>query len=278
MGEAEQTRVSNPNWQWLAVMRTGASRVPMLVWQVGFGVAILASWQLLSGPVLDPFFVSDPVAVWGYLVEYASGGILLTDLAITLQAAGLGFVLGTVSGLMSGVVLGRSKFLSEVLNPYILAAYGIPRIALAPLFIVWFGIGIESKVMMSGLYAFFLVFFNTYSGVRQVPMEFVNVARVLGAGRIPVVLKVVVPNASPWIMAGLRIAVPYAIVAAIVGEFIAATEGLGYRIVLNAQQFNTTGTLGGVIVVMSVVLVVNIFVNWIERYVMRWQPGQVEGV
>lgn len=250
--------------------------VPLWVWQVGFGLAMLALWEALSERVLDPFFFSSPSLVGEYLAEYIFGGPFLGDLGFTLRAAVTGYVLGAVAGVLSGFVLSATRKVAQILNPYILAIYGIPRIALAPLFIVWFGIGIQSKIYMAALMAFFLSFFNTYTGVRQVDRNLVNIARVAGASRFDVNRKVVLPAASPWIIAGLRISIPYALVAALVAEFIASTQGLGYRIALSSQQFNTTGTMGGVIVVMVLVLVANLLLDRAERRILRWQPHRAD--
>lgn len=252
-------------------------RVPLFVWQVAFGVALLVSWHLLSGTVLDPFFFSSPGQVASYLYDYVVNGSFVSDAWFTLRAALIGYVIGSIAGLVLGFAIAEARTVARVLNPYILAVYGIPRIALAPLFIVWFGIGIQSKIMLAAMMAFFLSFFNTFTGVRQVDSKYVSIARVAGASRLDVMRKVILPSASPWIIAGLRISIPYAIVAAIVGEFIASTQGLGYRIVLSSQQFNTTGTLGGVIVVMLVVMVANLLLDKAEGYLLRWQPDSGTG-
>lgn len=246
--------------------------VPLVMWQVAFGLGVLALWELLSDRVLDPFFFSSPRRIVAYLGEYVAGGPFLGDLAFSMRAAITGYVVGSVAGLLSGFVLAATRTISRVLNPYILAVYGIPRIALAPLFIVWFGIGITSKIALAALMAFFLSFFNTYTGVGQVDQRYINIARVAGASRFDINRKVVLPAASPWIIAGLRISIPYAIVAALVGEFIASTQGLGFRIALMSQQFNTTGVMGGVLIIMLIVLLANLLLDRAEGQILRWQP------
>lgn len=246
--------------------------VPLAVWQVAFGVGVLALWELLSDWVLDPFFFSGPLRIVDYLRGYVFGGEFWGDLAFSMRAAIIGYALGAAAGLLSGFVLAATKTISRVLNPYILAVYGIPRIALAPLFIVWFGIGITSKIALAALMAFFLAFFNTYTGVGQVDQRYINIARVAGANRLDINRKVVLPAASPWIIAGLRISIPYAIVAALVGEFIASTQGLGFRIALMSQQFNTTGVMGGVLIIMLIVLLANLLLDKAEGQILRWQP------
>lgn len=254
----------------------GRREVPLWVWQLAFGVGVLVAWELLADRVLDPFFFSSPRRVGGYVVEYVSEGAFFGDLAFSLRAAVTGYLIGAVLGVLSGFLLAAAQKLAEILNPYILAIYGIPRIALAPLFIVWFGIGIQSKIYMAALMAFFLSFFNTYTGVRQVEVNYLNIARVAGANRLDINRKVVLPAASPWIIAGLRISIPYALVAALVAEFIASTQGLGYRIALMSQQFNTTGVMGGVLIIMLLVLLANLLLDKAEHRILRWQPHRAE--
>jgi NitT/TauT family transport system permease protein len=250
--------------------------VPLWVWQVAFGVCVLAVWEMLADRVLDPFFFSSPTRVLGYLREYITEGEFLGDLRFSMRAAITGYLLGVSFGVLLGLVLAATRRVAEILNPYILAIYGIPRIALAPLFIVWFGIGIQSKIYMAALMALFLSFFNTFTGVRQVEPNYVDIARVAGASRFAINRKVVLPAASPWIIAGLRISIPYALVAALVAEFIASTEGLGFRIALSSQQFNTTGVMGGVIIIMLIVLVANLLLDRAENRILRWQPHRAE--
>jgi NitT/TauT family transport system permease protein len=141
-------------------------------------------------------------------------------------------------------VLGRRETLADTLDPYVVAFNGIPRIALAPLFIIWFGIGPTSKVILVISFVFFLTFFNTFAGVKGVEAELKNVLRIMGASERQILMKVTLPAIVPWITTGLKIALPYAIVAAVVGEFIAAREGLGYLINYNTSLFSTTGAPG----------------------------------
>ncbi|MBW3605413.1 MAG: ABC transporter permease [Actinobacteria bacterium] len=242
-------------------------------WRLAFGAAVLVFWELTSGRLYSSFWFSKPSAIAQSLYESFTSGQLISDVAITLRAAVLGYGFGAVLGVVLGFVIAELRTVAKVLNPYILAVYGIPRIALAPLFIVWFGIGITSKIMLAALMTFFLTFFNTFTGVGQIDDDLVNVARVLDAGRLTILRKVVLPAASPWIIAGLRIAIPYAIVAAIVGEFIASTAGLGFRIMQSTQLFNTTGTLAGILVIMVLVMIFNLILDRLESYLLRWQPS-----
>lgn len=248
-----------------------------LLWRVGIAVLLLALWQGISGSLLDPFWLSRPTEVAAYLWDSLLRGPLLADLSLTIQATAIGYAIGAVLGLVLGFVLAQSEAVALVLKPFVLAVYGVPRIALAPLFILWFGIALQSKVMMAAMMTFMLVFFNTYEGVRAADLELRNVARILGATRWKLFLHVTVPNASPWIIAGLRVSIPQALVAAVVAEFIASTGGLGYRIMETTSGLNTAGTMGGVVVLMAVVVVLNLALDRMEGRALKWRPTDAKG-
>ena len=242
------------------------------LWRAGIAVAVLALWQGISGPVVDAFWLSRPSDVAVYLWRSLRDGPLLSDLSITIRATALGYGIGVVAGLTLGFALAQSEAVARVLKPFILAVYGIPRIALAPIFILWFGIALTSKVMMAAMMTFMLVFFNTYEGVRAADLELRNVARVLGTNRWQLFVHVTFPNASPWIIAGLRVSIPQALVAAVVAEFIASTGGLGYRIMETTSGLNTAGTMAGVLVLMVVVVLLNLVLDRAEHWALKWRP------
>ena len=250
------------------------SRGRLLAYRALFGLALVAAWQAASGRLIDPFWVSSPGKVGAFLWQLMRDGSIWGHLSVTLYETATGFVIGAVSGVAAGFLLGPQRTLAQVLDPYIVAFNGIPRIALAPLFIIWFGIGPNSKVVLVVTVVFFLTFFNTYSGVRGVEHEYVNVLRIMGATPRQILWKVTVPATVPWITTGLKISVPYAIVAAIVGEFIAASRGLGYLISYYTGLFSTTGALAGIIIVALVVVLSSEAINWIEAYLLRWRPTE----
>ena len=248
-----------------------------LLWRLGIAAALLGLWQGISGSLVDRFWLSSPSEVAAYLWESLLRGPLLADLSLTIQATAIGYAIGAVAGLVLGFVLAQSEAVALVLKPFVLAVYGIPRIALAPVFILWFGIALPSKVMMAAMMTFMLVFFNTYEGVRSADLELRNVARILGATRWRLFLHVTVPNASPWIIAGLRVSIPQALVAAVVAEFIASTGGLGYRIMETTSGLNTAGTMAGVVVLMAVVVVLNLALDRTEGWALKWRPKDANG-
>ena len=255
----------------------------LLLAQVLVGVVLLGCWELASGNLIDTFFVSKPSLIAGELWRQASTGVLWGDLWVTIvQETLTGYAIGAGLGIVAGFLLAQAPTIARILNPYVMAVYGVPRIALAPLFIVWFGIGLASKIWLAGMMAFFLSFFNTYTGVGGVEPGLKNVARVMGASPLEVTTKVVLPAASPWIIAGLRISIPYALVAAVVGEMVMSTAGIGYRIILATQTFNITGTMAGVVVLMLIVMLANVLLDKAEAHLMRWRPttpdtGSIQG-
>lgn len=242
------------------------------LWQVLFGLVVLGFWELSSGRLIDTFFVSKPSLVAGFLWQSVLNGSLARDIAVTMRETAIGYAIGAPLAILCGFLLAQAPRVAAVLNPYILALYGVPRIALAPLFLVWFGIGENSKIFLALLMTFFLTFVNTYTGINAVEAGLKNVARVMGANGGQVFWKVVLPAASPWIIAGLRVSIPQALVAAVVGELVMSTAGLGYRIGLSTQTFNITGAMSGVIVLMLVVIALNLVLDRAEAYLLRWRP------
>jgi NitT/TauT family transport system permease protein len=250
------------------------SRRYLFCYRLIFGLVLLTFWELSSGRLIDPFWVSSPSKVFLYLYEVFADGSIFGHLAITLYETFTGFFIGSIFGIGIGFVLGRKEVLADILDPYVVAFNGIPRIALAPLFIIWFGIGPTSKVILVVSVVFFLTFFNTFAGVKSVDAELKNVLRIMGATERQVLMKITLPAIVPWIATGLKISLPYAIVAAVVGEFIAASKGLGYLINYNTSLFSTTGALGGILILALIVVVCNEAINRAEAYLLRWRPRE----
>ena len=250
------------------------SRGRLLFYRLLLGIALLAFWELSSGRLIDPFWVSSPSRVSVYLYGVIADGSIFGHLAITLYETFTGFLIGAIFGIGLGFLLGGKEILAEIVEPYVVAFNGIPRIALAPLFIIWFGIGTTSKIILVVSVVFFLTFFNTFAGVKGVDAELKNILRIMGATERQILMKVTLPAIVPWITTGLKISVPYAIVGAVVGEFIAASKGLGYLINYNTSLFSTTGALGGILVLALVVVVCNEAISRAESYLLRWRPTE----
>jgi len=248
------------------------SAVRMAFYHVLFAAAVFGFWQYASAKLVDPFWISSPAAIIRFLWIGFASGQLAGQALVTFYEAGVGFVIGAVAGVSVGLILAASDTPRRLLAPYFMALYGMPRIALGPLFIIWFGIGVSSKIVLVVMIVFLLVFYNTYQGVLNVPAEMKRLVRVLGAAEWQVWTNVILPSASPWIITGLKISVPQALVGAIVGEFIASSEGLGYVIQFQASTFNTTGVLGGIAIISAAVVIINELLGWLERHLMRWRP------
>jgi NitT/TauT family transport system permease protein len=257
------------------------TRLRMLFYRVIFAAGFLGMWEasaLELGPerwvCADPFWFSSPIRICEYLVEITLSGTILDDTMTTMWESFLGYVIGAVLGIALGFVLARLETMAEILDPFIVAVNGIPRVAMAPILIIWFGIGLESKVVLAVSLVLFLVFMNTYAGLRGVDPGLKNLARVMGANEMQLLWKVTLPAAMPWILTGLKIGVPFAIIGAILGEFMAASHGLGYMIQHASNLFNIAGSFAGLILLMFIVLIANAGVNRLERYLLRWRPKE----
>ncbi len=240
--------------------------------RVAVGVLFLLVWYYASGRWIDTLLISSPDRVAERLWRWLLDGTLWHHLSITLLATVLGFAIGATAGFASGLLFGCFNTLAEVFDPYISAFYSIPKIALAPLFIIWFGIGIESKVAVSAAIVFLVIFVNTYSGVREVNPLYVNTTRIMGGGQLSVLRHVIVPSAAAWVITGLKVSVPYALVGTVIGEFMSANRGIGYLISQATGLFNTTSVYGGIIVLAVVGAAINSALKHLETWVLRWRP------
>ena len=222
---------------------------------------------------LDPIFFGRPSAVFVDLWDLISGGTIFYHAWVTLEEALIGFGLGAVLGMLLAFALAASPFWAQVLDPIIFLLYGIPRIALAPLFILWFGLGVASKVVFAFVLVLFLVFFNTFAGLKGVDQDMVNAVKVMGASRGQLLVKVIFPAISPWVMAGLKSGVGMSLLGAIVGEYVGGNAGLGWMINSAAGLFETTRVFSTLIALGLLVLGVNEVLNRLERRLLKWRPS-----
>jgi NitT/TauT family transport system permease protein len=235
------------------------------------GIALLAFWQWASGRLIKEIYVSKPTAVAARLYELFSSGEILPHLWTTGQELVLGYVIGVAGGILGGYALGRSPRLASVFEPYVMAFYGIPKIALAPLFIIWFGIGIGSKVALAAIMVFFLVFYNVYTGVRGVDRELVNLTLVMGANQHQLTRHVYFPAAAPYVLLGMRMAVPYSVIGVIVGEFTSSVQGLGLFIHEASSTYDPAGVFAGIVILLAFVVIANFLAGQLERRLLRWK-------
>jgi NitT/TauT family transport system permease protein len=254
--------------------RRRRERTVILTGRVGIVLGLLASWEALSGRVLDPFFVSSPTRIARAFLDLLLHHELLVHAQYTVIETLAGFAFGSAAAIILAFLVTSFGRLYEMTEPILVALYGIPRTALAPLFIMWFGIGITSKIVIAALFVFFVVFMNTVAGIRGTSSQLVDLVRLMGAAAGEVLLKVVLPSAMPYILTALRIAVPTAMIGAIVGEFISAQRGLGFLISRSTFEFSTDAAFAGIFALMVVVVLMNAAIGAVERPLMRWRPQQ----
>lgn len=243
----------------------------MVVCQIVLGLALLLLWQGASGRLVDNFFISNPLDVGRRLIGWIADGSLFLHIWATVYATVMGFVAGAVIGVVLGIWLGVSPFTSRLLNPYLNALNALPKVALAPLFVLWFGLGIESKIALAAVLVLFLVFLNTYAGVREVDQDLIDGARLMKATRVQVIAKVIIPSAMSWVFAGLKISVPYALIGAVLGEMIAANRGLGYLVQFSGSQFDTAGVFAVLIVIALLAVALNFLVEIVQHRMQQWR-------
>jgi NitT/TauT family transport system permease protein len=239
--------------------------------QIGVGLVLIALWEIASGRLIDPFFISSPAAVAARLWRWAGDGTLALHAGYTLRATAMGFALGALAGFAVGFALGRSDLAARIFDPYITAIYCLPKIALAPLFLLWFGIGIESKIAMAAAIVFFLVFLNTFAGVRAVERIHLDSVRIMGGGTLDLLRYVVLPSAAAWVLTGLKISVPYALIGAVVSELISSNRGIGFLIGQASGLFDTAGVFAGLVVLALAGVVLNGALKALERRLLRWR-------
>ncbi|MGD9942899.1 MAG: ABC transporter permease [Burkholderiaceae bacterium] len=234
-------------------------------------VCVLAVWEYAGRNWIDPFWISSPSEIGERLLEWARSGSLAVHVPYTLGETLAGFAIGTLAGGVAGFLLGWYRRLAELLDPFIIALYSLPKVALAPLFILWFGIGLQSKIVLTAVIVFFLVLFNAYAGVRNASRELIDIVRLMGASSAGVMWRVVLPSALTMIFLGLRISVPYALIGAVVGEMMASNRGIGFLIVQATGQFDTAGAFAAFAILIVLATILNGLVQWVERYVLRWK-------
>jgi NitT/TauT family transport system permease protein len=237
-------------------------------------IGFFALWELASGRWIEPFLISSPSRIFTSLFNGFRDGDLFQHSWVTFVEIAIGFPIGAIAGIGLGYAFGRSRLLAEIFEPIIIALNGIPRTALAPLFIVWLGIGLWSKVGVVFLLTFFLNFFNTYTGMRQMDQEYVDLASLMGVKGWKLTFKVIFPAISPYVFTGIRTSIPFAVIGAIVGEWIGATQGIGALIIQATYNFDSP-LLYATIVVGSVFSATFFgVISWAERRVLTWNVAR----
>jgi NitT/TauT family transport system permease protein len=262
-----------------AAAKRAARRRIALVWagRIGLAAFVIGGWQAFTTwGIVDPFFFGQPSGIAKRLVDLFQHGTefgsFYSNIWTTIQEALVGFALGAVAGVIFGVALGQSRFLADVLGPYIKIVNAIPRIVLGSIFIVAFGIGVLPKILLAAVLVFFIVFFNAFQGVREVDRNILANAKVLGASQLQIIRHVTVPSALTWIIASLHSAFGFAIVGALVGEVLGAQSGLGLVIKTAQNQFDPNGVFATMLVISVIVLGAEWLISKLEHRLLSWRP------
>ena len=253
------------------------------IWQWGLLAAIFVFWWAMTKPGLIPafffsddsqaaFFFGEPVIVLQRLWEWFAGGEIYSHLGVTLYETVMAFVIGTVAGLAVGLWLALSPVAAAVADPFIKGFNSMPRVILAPIFAVWFGLGPASKIALGFTLVFFIVFFNVYQGVREVNPNVLASAKMLGATRRQLLRYVYLPSAMSWVFSSLHTSVGMAFVAAVIGEYLGSAEGVGYLILQAETTFDMNTVMAGILVLTACALILDRIVTEVEKRLMRWQP------
>lgn len=242
--------------------------------QLALLLALIALWHVLTATeILPSFFFGKPAAVFAKVYKWFAGGVIFKHLGVTLVETLLSFVVGSALGLAMGLWLALSPFAAALLDPYIKAANAMPRVILAPIFALWFGLGIWSKVALGVTLVFFIVFFNVYQGVKDVSPTVLANARMLGASRRQLLRYVYLPSATSWVFSSLHSAVGMAFVGAVVGEYLGSARGVGYLIQQAEGALDMNTVLAGIVVLTLCALGLDYIVTHAEKRLLAWRPA-----
>ena len=244
---------------WRPLRQLVALVILLLLWQA----AGWAGW-------LNPVYMPTPSQIWGALVELFAEGRIWPHLEATFTAALVGLALGIIVGVLLGVLAALIPLVAELLEPVMLLLNAVPRVILAPLFVIWLGIGVASKVALAFILVSVVIFFTVFTGIRQVDRKFVERITTLGGNRWALLRHVYLPSVAAWVLGNLKVAVGFAFTGAVVGEFVAASRGLGYLLSFAQSTYNAALMMALILMIMAVVLVIFAAANRLEKRLLRW--------
>ena len=259
------------------------SKLSLFALQMLVAVVVLALWQLFATVpvfgkiILPPFFLSNPVDVFAQIASWFASGVIWKHLAITLWESILAFVIGSAAGVAVGFWFARQPIIAAVFDPYVKMVNALPRVVLAPIFTLWLGLGIWSKVALGVTLVFFIVFFNVYQGVKEVSHTVLNNGRMLGMSERQLMRHVYWPSALSWMFSSLHTSVGFAVVGAVVGEYLGSAAGLGYLIQQAEGVFDVAGVFAGMFVLSAFVILIDMGVTLVERRLLVWRPAPADG-
>lgn len=261
-----------------AQRRLRRRRTLIVTLRIAVLVVVLGGWELAARlKWMDPFFFSMPSLIFDqirdWFVNGTSQGPLLTQVWVTLEETAIGFLIGSVAGVICGIVLGRNKLMADVFGLYIQIANSIPRVVLGSVFVIALGLGMASKIALAVVMVFFVVFGNAFQGVREADRYLIANAQILGASRRQITTAVVIPSALSWILASLHVSFGFALVGAVVGEFLGSKQGIGLLISTAQGAFNASGVFAAMIVLAVVALAADYLLTWVEKRLLKWRPA-----
>jgi NitT/TauT family transport system permease protein len=260
-----------------AMQRRRSQRLIVLFGQAATILFLLGAWDLASGRLVDADAISDPVSVASALWSLVVSGRIWPDLWQTVEEVLLGFGFGSVIGLGLALGFALAPSAQAVLRPFLIAFYAIPKIALAPLIVMWLGLDTLPKVVMAATFVFFVVFMNAVGGIEAVNPQHVMLARIMSADRLTILRKIVLPSTLPFLLVGFRLAIPEAVIGAVIGEFIVSDRGLGHLVSSASSQFNMAVSLAAILVLLGIVVAADVLLSAIEQRTLRFQAGWANG-
>jgi len=249
------------------------NKISSSVWRLFIIVISMLIWETLTrDKIIDIFYFSMPSLILIDFYELFASGLIIPHIAVTMQATLAGLILGSSLGLITAFIMGRFEMTGKIFDPIIVVLYGIPKLALGPLFILWFGLGITSKIFLSFIWVFFIMYFNAYGGFKNVERRLIDSAVLMGANSFQIVTRIVLPSSLPWILTGLKAGTGVALLGAIVGEYIGSAAGLGYLVQYAGNMFNTARVFSTILVMSIMMMFLNEGINTLEKRMLKWRP------
>ena len=247
------------------------SRTVVWAGRIVLFIVLVAAWELMSGTVINQFWISKPSLILNRLYKLVSSGDLWYHLSATLQESLSGLVIGMVVGTLLGVLVANSGIIDRWISPFIIAVYSLPKVSLAPLFIVWFGIGMTSKVIMVFAMVVFVAFYNAYEGIRNIDKDLLDMMKTFKAGRWTKLKWVVLPSIMVWILNSLRINIGLALIGSVIAELVGANRGIGHYISHSSNILDTTGIFTGLVIIMLLAVCMEQIVVWLQNRLLRYR-------
>lgn len=240
-------------------------------------ITMISIWQVFANKgIINILYFSSPKEIVKDLIEIFSTGYIFPHIGVTFYAAFMGLIYGLVFGTIAAFIVGNSKLLEQIVEPVLVAINGVPLLALGPLFVFWFGIGIKSKIVMATITVFFRVFFNMYAGFKDVDIQLIQTLQLMRANKMQIITKVIMPSGIPWLLASLKASVGAASLGAIIGEYLGSSSGLGWVIQTASGYYNITRVISCIIVLMAIIFLLDRIVSWFDKKALKWRPSMEE--